>query len=190
MIKHISYITIGIAVFMGMTFATGSTGINNNGSGLPGGGVGNNLSIYPELDPQYVDTFIKKDFRLMDDVLFPSWQPSNIYDPKRDSQPSDSRTSLRQILDKGNHYVVGVIGSNNEQFLLMDFFSRVADLMIILIVPIIFIILIYNGIQWITDTNGSNRSKVSTNILNSIIGLVVVACAYSLVKIIYFILTQ
>ncbi|MCB9809495.1 hypothetical protein H6771_00775 [Candidatus Peribacteria bacterium] len=133
------------------------------------------------------------DPRTLDEIWFPSWQ-SDI--PRSTVGTGDAvvidpcNNMTGSGLSGGNQFVCGVIGKNFDGMLVMNFFNRFADLLLMFLVPLLLFFVIQSGVRLITVEEPTERARTRKALIRGIIGLLITVVAYSVVKTLYFFLTQ
>jgi hypothetical protein len=129
------------------------------------------------------------DPRSMDETWFPSWRLNAPNQNDGDSGSMCGYASGNQLFG-GNHFVCGIIGQNYDGNLVMSFFNRFSEILIKFVAPIALFFVIQAVVGMIIVTDSSRRAAIRESFLNGIIGLGLIIIAYSLIKVVFFFLTQ
>jgi hypothetical protein len=107
------------------------------------------------------------------DCLFPTWQSEQNPDQAKDA------------------IVQGVIGANHDGGFAMAYIPRMIDILLKFIAPIIVIMLIWSGIQFIiAGSNDDQLNKAKDFFTYAIIGVAFILLSYSILKLVYFLIAR
>jgi len=150
--------------------------------------------IFGAASADYIDTTNDLDFREMDEILFPSWRGlDDVLELQSNNEAADDMDVNAESNSDKTPFVNGIIGVNYDQNLLMDFFSRFADILIKFVAPVMFFFLIFTSIRMIVASGksaASEREIAMKYFTNALIATTMVVLAYSFVKILFFFLIQ